>query len=78
LGQLCHPRRIAFRLPCDQRHQPTAQADLARARVRELGLDSLVDVVLCDYRDLRGSYDKVVSIEMIEAVGWGRWKPPSA
>jgi cyclopropane-fatty-acyl-phospholipid synthase len=29
-----------------------------------------VEVLLEDYRDLRGSYDKLVSIEMIEAVGW--------
>jgi len=46
------------------------QHDWARARVRELGLDDLVEVVMVDYRDLTGSYDKLVSIEMIEAVGW--------
>ena len=28
-----------------------------------------VEVLLCDYRDLRGEYDKLVSVEMIEAVG---------
>ncbi|MFL5870463.1 MAG: class I SAM-dependent methyltransferase [Solirubrobacterales bacterium] len=38
--------------------------------VRELGLDDRVEVVLMDYRDLRGRFDKLVSIEMIEAVGW--------
>ena len=38
--------------------------------VRELGLDDRVDVVLVDYRDLPGRFDKLVSIEMIEAVGW--------
>ena len=42
----------------------------AREQVRRLGLDGLVDVVFCDYRDLRGRYDKLVSVEMIEAVGW--------
>ena len=46
------------------------QHELASARVREAGLDDLVEVVLSDYRDLRGSYDRLVSIEMIEAVGW--------
>jgi cyclopropane-fatty-acyl-phospholipid synthase len=46
------------------------QHELASARVREARLDHLVDVVLCDYRDLEGSYDRLVSIEMIEAVGW--------
>ena len=34
------------------------------------GLEDRVTVLLDDYRDLRGSYDKLVSIEMIEAVGW--------
>jgi cyclopropane-fatty-acyl-phospholipid synthase len=39
-------------------------------RVRQAGLQDRVEVLLEDYRDLRGSYDKLVSIEMIEAVGW--------
>ncbi|HXP28194.1 MAG TPA: cyclopropane-fatty-acyl-phospholipid synthase family protein, partial [Solirubrobacteraceae bacterium] len=39
-------------------------------RVQEAGLQDRVEVLLSDYRDLRGSYDKLVSIEMIEAVGW--------
>jgi cyclopropane-fatty-acyl-phospholipid synthase len=39
-------------------------------QVRRAGLQDRVDVLLEDYRDLRGSYDKLVSIEMIEAVGW--------
>jgi cyclopropane-fatty-acyl-phospholipid synthase len=42
----------------------------AAERVREAGLHDRVEVLGDDYRDLRGSYDKVVSIEMIEAVGW--------
>lgn len=42
----------------------------ALARVREAGLEDRVTVLLQDYRDLRGRYDKLVSIEMIEAVGW--------
>ena len=45
------------------------QHALASARVREAGLDHLVDVRLCDYRDVTGRYDAVVSIEMLEAVG---------
>jgi cyclopropane-fatty-acyl-phospholipid synthase len=40
------------------------------ARVDAMGLEDRVTVLLQDYRDLRGSYDKLVSIEMIEAVGW--------
>jgi cyclopropane-fatty-acyl-phospholipid synthase len=39
-------------------------------RVRDAGLERLVEVLGDDYRDLRGRYDKLVSIEMIEAVGW--------
>jgi len=39
-------------------------------QVRRAGLQDRVTVLCEDYRDLRGSYDKLVSIEMIEAVGW--------
>ena len=46
------------------------QHELAVERVREAGLGDRVNVVLEDYRDLRGRFDKLVSIEMIEAVGW--------
>ena len=46
------------------------QAEYARARVHAAGLEHLVSVVETDYRDLVGTYDKLVSIEMIEAVGW--------
>ena len=45
------------------------QHDLARERVRVAGLEHLVDVQLCDYRDIDGTYDAIVSIEMLEAVG---------
>src|SRR3954453_2007711 len=46
------------------------QHELAVERVRAAGLEDRVTVLLQDYRDLRGRYDKLVSIEMIEAVGW--------
>jgi cyclopropane-fatty-acyl-phospholipid synthase len=39
-------------------------------QVRRAGLGDRVEVLLEDYRDLQGTYDKLVSIEMIEAVGW--------
>lgn len=45
------------------------QYELARARVREAGLQDRITVLLSDYRDLDGRYDKLVSIEMIEAIG---------
>ena len=38
-------------------------------RIEALGLQDQVTVLLSDYRDLTGEYDKLVSIEMIEAVG---------
>ena len=45
------------------------QYELASERVREAGLTDRITVLLEDYRDLNGTYDKLVSIEMIEAVG---------
>jgi len=52
-----------------------SQAQLAWAQraVQAAGVADRVDVVLCDYRDLRGTYDHIVSIEMIEAVGEAFW-----
>jgi cyclopropane-fatty-acyl-phospholipid synthase len=45
------------------------QFDLATERVRDAGLADRVTVIKQDYRDLTGTYDRLVSIEMIEAVG---------
>lgn len=45
------------------------QYRLACERVREAGLEDRVTVLCQDYRELRGSFDKLASIEMIEAVG---------
>lgn len=50
------------------------QATLARQRVADAGFGSSVDVRVQDYREVDGSYDAVVSVEMIEAVG-ERWWP---
>jgi cyclopropane-fatty-acyl-phospholipid synthase len=47
------------------------QRDLARKRIAEAGVDAAVE--LRDYRDVRGQYDAVVSVEMIEAVGAEYW-----
>jgi cyclopropane-fatty-acyl-phospholipid synthase len=46
-----------------------SQFELARERIRAAGLERRVTLLLEDYRDLRGTYDKAVSIEMIEAIG---------
>ncbi len=45
------------------------QFKLARRRIQENGLEEKIDIQLCDYRDLGGKFDRLVSIEMIEAVG---------
>ena len=45
------------------------QFDYTKTRVDALGLQDQVTLLLEDYRDLTGQYDKLVSIEMIEAVG---------
>ncbi|APZ42366.1 SAM-dependent methyltransferase [Acidihalobacter ferrooxydans] len=50
-----------------------AQLEHATRRVREAGLDHLIELKLLDYRDLDGQYDHVVSIEMFEAVGEAYW-----
>ncbi|HSH69588.1 MAG TPA: cyclopropane-fatty-acyl-phospholipid synthase family protein, partial [Deferrisomatales bacterium] len=45
------------------------QFELARQRVREAGLADRIDIRLLDYRKIEGQFDKLVSIEMLEAVG---------
>lgn len=45
------------------------QHELAAQRIQAAGLGDRVTLLLDDYRDLRGTYDKLVSIEMIEAIG---------
>lgn len=53
-----------------------AQYELARERVRAAGLGHRITIRLADYRKVTGRYDKIVSIEMLEAVGheyYGRY-----
>lgn len=50
-----------------------SQLAVARSRTSALGLENLAQLELCDYRDLSGQYDAVVSIEMFEAVGERYW-----
>ena len=47
----------------------TEQLALARQRVAALGLQDRVTFELIDYRDLRGQFDRVVSVGMFEHVG---------
>ena len=49
------------------------QHDFARKRVFEAGLADRVDIVMRDYREERGQYDGIASIEMFEAVGEKYW-----
>ena len=50
------------------------QAKFARRRMQENQLSNLVDIRIEDYRDVQGSFDKIVSIEMFEAVGEEHWR----
>ena len=51
----------------------TEQAALAQQRVDAAGVGHLVDIALRDYRDQDGTFDAIVSVEMIEAVGEKYW-----
>ncbi len=51
------------------------QLQLARQRIVDAGLEDRIDIQLCDYRHIEGCYSKIVSIEMIEAVGHAGLKP---
>jgi cyclopropane-fatty-acyl-phospholipid synthase len=48
----------------------TEQREGALRRIRDAEVEDKVTILLDDYRDLRGRYTKLVSLEMIEAVGW--------
>lgn len=45
------------------------QLSLARERIKAMGLEDKVTVEYCDYQDLTGTYDKIASIGMYEAIG---------
>jgi cyclopropane-fatty-acyl-phospholipid synthase len=50
------------------------QLDFAKRRLSARGLDRLAELRLQDYRDTTGTYDRIVSIEMLEAVGAAYWR----
>jgi cyclopropane-fatty-acyl-phospholipid synthase len=50
-----------------------AQHDFAKKRLFDAGLADKADIQLIDYRDVKGAFDKVASIEMFEAVGEKYW-----
>jgi cyclopropane-fatty-acyl-phospholipid synthase len=49
------------------------QLEFAQARIERAGLAERVSFAFCDYRDVQGRYDHIVSIEMYEAVGERYW-----
>jgi cyclopropane-fatty-acyl-phospholipid synthase len=49
------------------------QHDYARERIRRAGLSDKVEIRFQDYRDERGTYDRIGSVEMFEAVGERYW-----
>ena len=49
------------------------QYDFTKKRLRTAGLDHMTDIVMQDYRKLNQRFDKIVSIEMFEAVGEKYW-----
>jgi cyclopropane-fatty-acyl-phospholipid synthase len=49
------------------------QLAFASDRMAQAGLDDRVDLRLCDYRHVTGTFDRIVSIEMLEAVGEAWW-----
>lgn len=46
------------------------QYQYAKARIKQLGLEQKITLLKEDYRNLTGEFDKLVSVEMIEAVGY--------
>lgn len=45
------------------------QQRFAQQRIAQAGLSDRIDVLLCDYRHVTGQYDRIISVEMLEAVG---------
>lgn len=51
----------------------TEMADYAEKRMASAGLEHLVDVRIQDFRDVAGTFDRIVSIEMIESIDEPQW-----
>ncbi|PKP98523.1 MAG: SAM-dependent methyltransferase [Alphaproteobacteria bacterium HGW-Alphaproteobacteria-13] len=50
-----------------------SQAEVAAARLARIDLSNRSHIGICDYRDARGPYDAIASVEMVEAVGQAYW-----
>ena len=68
---MAHGAFAAQKYGCRVNHHPLSKEQYAiySKRIEKLGMQDQVKLLLKDYRDLTGEYDKLVSIEMIEAVG---------
>ena len=69
MGWFRYPCRLWIWMSCDNDDISREQYKLACEKVQSAGLGGRVTVLFQDYRELKGTYDKLVSIEMIEAVG---------
>ena len=49
------------------------QYNFAKSRIKKANLEKSIDIRYCDYRKIDGKFDKVLSIEMFEAVGKEYW-----
>tara|TARA_Y100001934_G_C12325667_1_gene762461 strand:+ start:216 stop:1403 length:1188 start_codon:yes stop_codon:yes gene_type:complete len=49
------------------------QTEYAKQRIQKEGLSDLINIQICDYREINKKYDKIISIEMFEAVGKKYW-----
>ena len=49
------------------------QYNFAKKRIKNAHLENKIDIKFCDYRNIDGKFDKVLSIEMFEAVGKEYW-----
>ena len=49
------------------------QYNFAKKRIKKANLEKKVDIQFCDYRNIQGKFDKILSIEMFEAVGKDYW-----
>jgi cyclopropane-fatty-acyl-phospholipid synthase len=72
-----HPQGRSLRIrgvqqPCHL-YVVDRQSWLARQRIAAAGKSDRVRIDLCDYRDIDGHYDAVISVEMVEAVGHRSW-----
>ena len=68
-GALCSAIAKSAKVEVQSLTLSREQLQFAKDRLKREGLDSQVEVLFRDYRDMTGQFDRIVSIEMLEAVG---------